>query len=57
MKVIFEFKPEYKYWVIIPTLIFFVKGFTSEHGGKPKDYYDLTFAFICFGITLRWGDV
>jgi len=49
MRVIVEFKPKRNIWVFIPTIILFAYG--SE--GK---YTDLTLAWICFGVTFRFGE-
>ena len=48
MRVIVEFKPKRNIWVFIPTIILFAY---SE-----GEYTDLTLAWICFGVTLRFGE-
>ena len=42
-------KAERKIWVIVPTVILF------QHGSE-GNYTDLTFTWICFGISLRFGE-
>ena len=44
---IWEFKPQNKTWVLFPALIYFSR---KEDSGC----IDLTLAWLCFGITLRW---
>lgn len=49
MKIIFEFKPERKTWVIYPALILFANG-------AEGNYTDWTLAWLCFSVTLRLGE-
>ena len=49
MRFIVEFKPKRKIWVFVPTVILFANG--SE-----GNYTDLTLAWVCFGVTLRFGE-
>jgi len=45
-----EFLPKRNIWVIIPTIIYFGKG-TLDEDDKATD---LTFSWLCFGLTLRF---
>lgn len=49
MRVIVEFAPKRNIWVLWPSLILFANG--SE-----GNYTDLTLAWICFGVSLRFGE-
>lgn len=46
-EIIFECLPNRKFWVILPTVIFFEQDENND--------IDLTFGWLCFGITLRWN--
>lgn len=41
-------------FALLPTIIWFRNGSDPEH--KKSTENDLTFVWICFGITFRWGD-
>jgi hypothetical protein len=49
MRIIWEFQPERNIWVLIPTVILFTHG-------SAGNYTDLTLSWICFGISLRFGE-
>ena len=48
-ELIIEWQTKSEFVVIVPTIIFFLKG-------TKRDYTDITFAWIRFGITLRIND-
>ena len=49
MRIIVEFAPKRNIWILWPALILFANG--SE-----GNYTDLTLAWICFGVSLRFGE-
>jgi len=50
MRIIWEFEPYRKYWVIWPCCILFLRNSESP------DYCDLTFAWLKMGVSLRFGE-
>lgn len=50
MRVIWEFMPEKKFWVIWPSCILFQKGSESD------EYCDLTIAWLKMAVSLRFGE-
>ena len=49
MKIIFEYKPKEKFWVIWPLCILFLE--TSE----APNYRDLTFAWLKIALSFRFN--
>jgi hypothetical protein len=52
MKIKAECVPENNAWVLIPTVILFVKNKENK-----SDYTDLTFAWLCFTFSVCFGGI